>query len=273
MISGLARVFSSNKKIRDLIFWPLTNKVLARDYSEIISFGDNLKIKVYQDIYDMTNKSIMLLGEGKKYPWEPQTSELFLERAKGKTSILIAGGHLGYYALLAARANPEALIYVFEPTKKLFDRLVFNVQLNHLKNIVFEHKALSKIDGRVEIVVDGAQSSLIKHTGNISKDIEMVQGIRIDSYFSTAIRKPELILLDIEGYEMLALEGADDVLSQKPELILEINEKMLKRAGTSSGEMYNMLESRGYTIEPVEDSKEGPKEMSSDCFNIFCRIR
>ncbi len=269
MLSVLAKFFDPIKPIKDFIYWPMTNKLLPRDYSEVVEFGNELKMTVYQDVLDMVSKTIMLLGKKGYYPWEPQTVDLFINNIKDKETILIAGGHLGYYALIAARANPYASIYVFEPTSKLFERLVKNININDIKNIFPEHKALTEVNQPIEIVVDSGQSSVIKHNGNKDKKIEVIQGISIDSYFDKINRTPDFILLDVEGHEPFVLMGGKKTLAHKPSLIVEINEKMLQRSKSSKENMYSMLESFGYKIKRIESSNER-KEMEGDCYNIFC---
>lgn len=265
-LSSLVRLFPKNDKARDFILWPLAHKLLPEDYSEIITLGNGIRMWVYQDIYDMTNKTLMFLGEDKNFVYEPGTSGLFSRLVKEKKTVLIAGGHLGYYALLAAKVNPHADVYVFEPTKKMFDRLSKNIALNSFNNIYPEHKALSNIQGEVEIVVDNGQSSLIKHEGNSTKKREMVEAVTIDSYFQDKETKPGMILLDVEGFEALALEGAQHILALKPDLILEVNSKMLGKAGTSEALLYEMLSSKGYNVEKIDEMTE---EKNHRYFNIF----
>lgn len=267
VLTRLLRICKKSEKARDFIFWPLSYRLLPQSYSEIITLKNGVKIKVYQDVLDMANKTIMFLGEGEMYPWEPGTSKLVTALMKDKMVVLVAGGHLGYFALITAAANPKASVFVFEPTSKMYGRLVKNIELNTYQNIVTEHKALAKVNGPVKIIVDDGQSSLIKHSGNAHKGAEIVDGVTIDSYFDSG-PLPDLIILDIEGYELYALQGAEKVLSHKPDIILEINAKMLDRAGTSESEVFGWLTARGYSVKVITEV-DAEKEKRQGHYNVF----
>lgn len=270
LLSFLLLLTSQHKRLKNFILWPLSNKVFPQGYSEKITLLNGMQMVVYQDIHDGVNKSIMFSGSQKNFPWEPGTSSLFSRLVKGKKVILIAGGHLGYFALLAAHLNSDAKIYVFEPIKRMFDRLTININLNHFKNIFAEHKALAHFNGLVEIVSDAGQSSLIHHAGNVSKQIEKIESITIDSYFTTKGESPDLILLDVEGYESFVLNGAQSVLKARPDLILEINHKMLAAVGSSQEKIYGILDELGYDVEKIS---EGFGEDTERHFNIFATAK
>lgn len=54
------------------------------------------------------------------------------------------GANIGLFSLIAARCvGKNGHVYAFEPTAKIYQRLIENVNLNHFKNISYFQLALS----------------------------------------------------------------------------------------------------------------------------------
>jgi hypothetical protein len=69
------------------------------------------------------------------------------------------------------------------------------------------------------------------------------RSIRLDSL---ALPVCDLICLDVEGYELRVLEGAQDTLARcRPVLCLEVN-KNLRHMGLTEADVLRFLDARGY---------------------------
>jgi len=49
--------------------------------------------------------------------------------------VLDVGAHVGFYALLAAHANPKGRVFAFEPHPSVYGRLIRNLSLNGVENV------------------------------------------------------------------------------------------------------------------------------------------
>src|SRR5262249_6155441 len=67
--------------------------------------------------------------------YEPEASDLFFRLAERSTTVIDIGAYIGFYALLAAYANPAARVYAFEPMSTAYDRLRQNALVNGLSNL------------------------------------------------------------------------------------------------------------------------------------------
>jgi len=267
LLSALLRlpIIRSNKAYQNILLWPVANKLFGKKYSEIIKMKNGVLINVHQDVYDMTNKRIMFFGEKELYPYEPATSELVTRIIKNKRGVLIAGAHFGYYVLLCRSVASDISIVAFEPGKKMRQYLEQNLRLNNVADVFVESFALSDRSGQAEFVVDAGQSSLVQHEKNILQPREFVSLTTIDHYCSSHSFEPDLLILDLEGYEVKALKGAEEYIRLKgPDMIIEVNDGMLRRTGASSESLYDLLSSLGYAWEKISDYKD-----SEDWFNIY----
>jgi len=79
---------------------------------------------------------------------EPEASSLWFELAASAAVVLDVGAFTGYYAVLAALANPAARVVAFEPLDAARARLVENLDLNLLSRVEVEGSAVGRVSGR-----------------------------------------------------------------------------------------------------------------------------
>ncbi|HEX7663256.1 MAG TPA: FkbM family methyltransferase [Polyangiaceae bacterium] len=105
-------------------------------------------------------------------------------------------------------------------------------------------------------MVPQGTSELESHAVRSSDDrsLPRVRACRIDDVVTSDMTGPIAgMKLDIEGFELEALRGAESFLA-RPEVILfcELNEKMLRKAGASVDEVVAFLRERGFSFLTVE---------------------
>lgn len=139
------------------------------------------------------------------------------------------GAYHGIYSVIAGKkVSPTGQVYTFEPTPSHYHRIKHHLWLNKVENVVVEQLALSNSDGTTEfhIPVNGVMTvgSLKPSLFSRGKlQAITVETNRLDTYLEKrSIEKIDLIKVDVEGAEMLLLEGASLTLKKfQPLLILE----------------------------------------------------
>lgn len=135
------------------------------------------------------------------------------------------GANAGFYAVIGARTvGPTGQVYAFEPMPELADRVRENARLNSMANLTVIEAAISNVDGIVGFGVQGSLSMLnsIRATGTTAEQMR-VRALRLDT-FSLENRPPTLILIDIEGDEIQALEGGlGTITAYRPILMVEVH--------------------------------------------------
>jgi FkbM family methyltransferase len=167
------------------------------------------------------------------FPNVPHTISTYVP---SKRVVVQAGGNVGFY--VKQYAQMFETVYTFEPVPLLFYCLNKNVENPN----VFKFQACvgdthELVDlGRT--VDDNAGSANIIGPGNTPT-------LRIDDF---ALPVCDLIHLDIEGYELKALHGAEDTIRRcKPVIALECFDPWLERFETSTQAMEDYLDTLGYT--------------------------
>lgn len=132
-----------------------------------------------------------------------------------------AGGNVGIFP--AVFADAFEMVLTFEPSPTAFGALLRN--LNGYRNIRAIQAALGTgcEEGPVEFIEDAHNSG----ASHIRRNAEgPVDGVLVDivplDYFN--LRACDLLQLDVEGTESMALEGARDTIrNHRPVIVVEIN--------------------------------------------------
>jgi FkbM family methyltransferase len=135
------------------------------------------------------------------------------------------GAHKGEYTKEVLIRYPDIDIYMFEPSKAHTE--VYKNSFKKMKNITIEHLGLSNKSGKKILYSDNYGSQLgsffkrrLDHFKIYFNKKELINTIRFDEYWkSTDVYKnnPNTIIdyvkLDIEGFEIWALEGFGKIIN------------------------------------------------------------
>lgn len=142
------------------------------------------------------------------------------------------GANIGYISLLLARAvGPTGKVFAFEALPANQERLTSNLKLNSNENIKLVSSAVAEKSGETTFFVhssggmgklSGSSGSDYNHPNSIN-----VEAISIDEFiFKDNNSQPQLIKMDIEGGEVLALRGMSRLLKEtRPVLLIELHSK------------------------------------------------
>jgi len=293
LIGLICAYFPLPQKIKDLFMWPIGTRILGLSFTTKVKLKNNLIMRA--DMNDILNRFIIFVGPYIEYIWEPATMKLLERLARVRKSIVIAGSHIGFTVLHAAKVT-AGHIYAFEPVANLYERSKENFELNQseFKKITLEKMAVGNNMGTAKMYIENIRSSLIPYSkSHVSTQTENVPMVTLDKYASKeSISGFDLIFLDIEGYELFALEGAETILLQKPDLILEVSGRVLSKVNNKPEDLYKFLISKGYTIYIIVDnykavltrknpnvvfvpiiSKKADIYQNAHYFNIFATVK
>ena len=156
------------------------------------------------------------------------------------------GGNIGSYALIASEQK-LAKIHAFEPHPETFRLLQKNIELNHRSNVTLHSMALGSSEGAV-FLTDQSGSS-VNHI--VSGGLPLVGTIavhcrRMDMLCKDFMISPQIVKLDVEGFEYDVLQGFGAELSSIQVLIIEMNGLSDERSHGQQ-EIHSLLTSAGLT--------------------------
>jgi FkbM family methyltransferase len=220
-------------------------------YKLLLPFGILYVDKLWQ-LYNIFRKnkpievkvgvdSIFLLPEGHiaemiwKHSFEQKERKFVEKYLKPGMCVLNIGANIGLYTLIAANiVGSRGVVHAFEPSRLNFDRLKRNVQLNGFTNVIYNQMAVSNFNGSLALHSDPAYPKLDSHyqTQRVIDGrhpegfIEFVNCVTLDNYWMKICRgvptKVDIIIMDIEGAELDALKGSNNIFELSPNLIMMI---------------------------------------------------
>lgn len=169
------------------------------------------------------------------------------------------GSHLGYFACVAQSSLAKGEIHIFEMDERMVSRIEENINLNRgksnvtINNIAITHK-VGKINFSPKAIPNPGQG--IK---TISSGKNQISSISLDEYIAAGNRIPDLIKIDIEGAEMMALKGLELNIQRIPQIIIEIHPKKLPEFESNYKEVLNWLDKYGYIQYLIPNHKDVTK--------------
>jgi FkbM family methyltransferase len=192
---------------------------------------------------------------------EPQVAAFILRFLRQGMTFYDIGAHLGEYTLLAANVVREGgQVHAFEPNPELAGAISRSVSRNGFEQCSVNALALGSAEGYGDLRIPGDPAlGWVSAASGSDSDVVGTQGVyshrvamtTLDSYWSSRGCRPvHLIKMDIEGAELLALDGAEALLSQYPApvLIFECLPDLLPRFGHGYAEVVHRLERLGYVL-------------------------
>ena len=166
----------------------------------------------------------------------PRLTEIFLALIQPGDVFVDGGANVGFYSLLAARAlEGRGCVISFEPDPRNLPILHSNLQINNLNALArVVPKALSNNEGDLDFwgAQDNSWGGSVVGLPSANGRQLKVPATTLDSYAAaTNLEGVDIIKLDIEGAEPLALEGMRTTLRTSKLLVYEINKPRLDQLG------------------------------------------
>ncbi|WP_309741750.1 FkbM family methyltransferase [Chamaesiphon sp. OTE_20_metabat_361] len=184
--------------------------------------------------------------------------QLIKENSQQDICIYDVGACIGTFTILAKGLFPNSIVHAFEPLPDHFQRLksdtqgITNINLHQI-GLGAENKVT-----RINVTNNSDSSSILKPSTQIKKywdistvEVREIKIYRLDDYVKNethSIQMPDLIKLDVQGYELEVLEGAYRCLMQATWIIIEISFEELYEGQPLFHEIVNFMAKNDYYL-------------------------
>jgi len=182
--------------------------------------------------------------------YEPHVTATIKHLLKPEHVFLDIGSNIGWFLLLAASITRKGKAIGLEPNHNNLQLLYQSMDENQFGNItIFPYAATNRAS---LLQLSGYAGYGFVHSVDGS-DVDYVQGFTIDELLRAEPRL-DLIKIDIEGHEPIALQGMRETLAKhRPMIISEFHPKLIEEFAKQEPQAYlNTLISMGYRLSVIE---------------------
>lgn len=215
--------------------------------------------------------------------YEQGTLHIIKNILTGGNTFVDVGANIGLMSVFASQiVGKSGRVISFEANPDTKKILEYNLSLNNIGNVTTSGFALGSENGEGKIYtnlhINRGSASLLKSEN--SGENYPVKIIRLDQFKEIDLSEIHLMKIDIEGYELEALKGSEEILKRinAPMLIIECSKERENYNG-SADEIYHYLKKlNSYRFFKLKKSKEKISELIEiktagelpSHSNIFC---
>ena len=240
------------KKIRNSIW----NISCFSGFKIISSPIVGLQSTIHVDLDDDSVSKPIFFGS-----YERETIAFIRKFAKPGDIIFDVGANIGYFSIIFSElVRNEGMVHSFEPSRREYFKLCKNISRNNLYNVFMNNLALGENDSYTQMsIFDDSKYGAYNTLGEVShKKVlrssyhsELIRIMRGDTYLSLFPGSdPNLLKIDVEGYESEVISGMSDLLQKDngPCLIVEICQGTHQNDVDKIASLINSITSYGYEL-------------------------
>ena len=191
--------------------------------------------------------------------YEPETVAIFRSCLKEGMAVIDIGANLGYFTVIAAsRVGPLGKVFAYEPDPRNFSLLERNIAANGFRNVTAILMALSDCTGTRELFFGDNQTSLsFSDKRGAGRSESVVTNTLDNSLRDLGYPKIDIIKMDIEGAEPLALEGMRKTIARNPALVIifEFHPNAIRRLGYSPLKFLETFKELGFSMSVIDEDR------------------
>jgi FkbM family methyltransferase len=166
------------------------------------------------------------------------------------------GGNDGHWSLTMQRMNPDLEhVVFFEPQSEQCERLRA-LSLGNVEKVVYEC-GLGSEEGRQSIMGGTASASFLEASSaqsdyfpeSLNEESEVVEIKLLDDvYTEESLPTPDVIKIDVQGFELNVLKGARDLLRRTKFLVVELSYREFYKGQPPMSEVLHFLERNSFVM-------------------------
>jgi FkbM family methyltransferase len=233
----------SNGKTIDTLFGKLIpgNKLYPKDSLRNVKRNG---IKYTLDISDYQNWLIY-------FGLTNDSPKGLYELAKDKKNIIDVGSNIGQTIMsLALICSKDAKLIGFEPDPVNYAMAVKNLNQNNFKNVKIVKLGLGSRNENLFLKINTPSNrGGNRITNETNSDSFKIESVKLDDYLiNNYLNNIDLIKIDVEGFELQVLKGAEKTLiNNHPDLFIEVGDENLQKQGSSPKSLILFIIQLGYS--------------------------
>jgi len=195
-------------------------------------------------LIDVVERNLLLYGQ-----WDAHVLRVLESELRAGQTFVDVGANIGYFSLVAASiVGPEGRVLAIEPSHVNLSRLGQHVWDNSAANILVASLAAGREYATVALnfpTFNNAGAATLRPCTTMKASL--VLQVPLDDLIEAHGIRPDLLKLDIEGYELEALRGLQRTLARfTPTVVCELTDRFLRDIGQDARQLLEYMEQFGY---------------------------
>lgn len=148
---------------------------------------------------------------------EKQELRTVLSYIHEDTTFLDIGANMGIYSFRASKKITTGKIISFEPDKNHFECLLKTRDKNKIGNVILHPLAVTNENGTISFHNQSMNGGDFRI--NYTQTGDVVDTVKLDDFLGTG-HKVDVVKMDIQGAEYLALQGMQNIILDNPDLLI-----------------------------------------------------
>ncbi len=184
---------------------------------------------------------------------EPEITRELIKSLNSDSVFYDVGANVGYYTVFAAEVCTRGEVHAFDINPQFLQLAEKSLDANgvtaRLNNVAISNSTGETVSYSGEF----GTTSVDSDSDDNSCEVDT---ITIDDYIKEN-QTPDVMKIDVEGFESHVLEGAGELLRQgyPKKLFLEIHPSKIRDYGRDVREVINRIESYGYSYDTIGDHR------------------
>jgi len=202
-------------------------------------------------------------------PYEPLTEAFIRRNLKAGDTFAVSGASFGHYVVMASKiVGPTGSVLAVEPQPGSMKQTRMNLLLNECpKNVTLFSGALG--ESRAVVQIGAAPEETLGWSSIVTRDrgdfpFSVCVSTLGEVLQATGLPCPDLMILDVEGYEPYVLRGLSGGDYRPKVLIVEAHPIVLNITGTSQGDLLAMIRQLGYSLFTLRGESSLPDRLPED---------
>lgn len=181
------------------------------------------------------------------------SKRVFISLIKKNMNVIDVGANIGLYTGLFSRlVGPAGKVISIEPDPDNFAALLAAAEANRWANVELHACALHDKQGSLYLARDPCNSGnhVLSESPQmrVTANLKEVKGRRLDEL--VGCQKVDFIKIDVQGWELLVLKGAQNIIASGAplQLLVELWPAGLRRSGNTPENLFKFLRDHGFSL-------------------------
>ncbi len=181
-----------------------------------------------------------------------------IEACRKAECVFDIGAHIGLVTMpMSSAVGGEGKVYAFEPSTANRRTLKHHMTLNNISNTIVINSLVGSQSQENVIFYESSSVSGMNTCAPIKNRSQYTKNhhkqVSLDDFCNIHGVQPNIIKIDVEGFELSVLEGARTLLTRsKPTIFLSVHPQHLISLGRSPEELKSLISEIGYMVSDME---------------------